>query len=294
VRVASGGTSLGQGIETALAQVAADELGVEPADVDVVLGDTELVGAGAGSWASRSTIFGGGAVALAARATAERARAVAAELLEAAPEDVVVAGGRAFVAGSPGRGLSLGEVAAACDPASSARRGEPPGLGAARTFAGAPMTYPYGVHLAQVEVDRETGGVRVLRYFIAYEVGRAVNPTLVEGQLAGGAAQGLGGALLEDFRYDPSGQPQATSFMDYLLPTAAELPRVGTAVCEDAPPPGNPLGVMGAGEGGVDGAGAAVAAAVEDALGLTRAVTALPLAPERVRAIAAAPLVARS
>ena len=150
------------------------------------------------------------------------------------------------------------------------------------------MTYPYGVHLAQVEVDRETGGVRVLRYFIAYEVGRAVNPALVEGQLVGGAAQGLGGALMEEFRYDAEGQPQCTSFMDYLIPSAAEMPPVGTAVREDAPSPGNPLGVKGAGEGGVDGAGAVVAAAVEDALGASRAITAVPVVPEHVRAIAAA------
>ena len=111
------------------------------------------------------------------------------------------------------------------------------------------MTYPYGVHLAQVEVDPATGGVRVLRYFIAYEVGRAVNPALVEGQLVGGAAQGLGGALLEEFRYDASGQPQCTSFMDYLIPSAAEVPPVGTAIREDAPSPGNPLGVEGRGRG---------------------------------------------
>jgi aerobic carbon-monoxide dehydrogenase large subunit len=288
VRVATGGTSLGQGIETALAQVAADELGVEPADVEVVGGDTELVSAGGGSWASRSTIFAGGSAQLAARATAELAQTVAAELLEAAVEDVRLRDGRAFVAGSPERGLTLGEVAAACDPASAARRGHEPGLGAGRTYTDAPMTYPYGVHLAQVEVDQETGGVRVRRYFIAYEVGRAINPALVEGQLAGGAAQGLGGALLEEFRYDPEGQPQSTSFMDYLIPSAAEVPAVGTAIAEDAPSPGTPLGVKGAGEGGVDGAGAAVAAAVEDALGATRAVAALPIVPERVRAIAGA------
>jgi carbon-monoxide dehydrogenase large subunit/6-hydroxypseudooxynicotine dehydrogenase subunit gamma len=149
------------------------------------------------------------------------------------------------------------------------------------------MTYPYGVHLAQVEVDRATGGVRVLRYFIAYEVGRAVNPALVAGQLVGGAAQGLGGALLEAFRYDASGQPQCTSFMDYLIPSAAEVPPVGTAIREDAPSPGNPLGAKGAGEGGVDGAGAAVAAAVEDALGVARALVEVPIVPERVRAVAA-------
>ena len=150
------------------------------------------------------------------------------------------------------------------------------------------MTYPYGVHLGMVEVDPATGGVRVLRYFIAYEVGRAINPALVEGQLAGGAAQGLGGALMEAFAYDASGQPQCTSFMDYLIPSSAEVPPVGTHVREDAPSSGNPLQAKGAGEGGVDGAGAVVAAAVEDALGTTRAIAAVPITPQRVRAAAGA------
>ncbi|MEA2382745.1 MAG: aerobic carbon-monoxide dehydrogenase large subunit [Solirubrobacteraceae bacterium] len=288
VRVAAGGATLGQGIETVLAQVAADELGVDPAAVEVTVGDTDLVSAGGGSWASRSTIFAGGAVRLAAAATAERARDAAAELLEAAPEDVLLADGHARVAGSADRRVTLAEVAAACDAASAGRRGEEPGLTAARTYVDAPMTYPYGVHLAQVEVDRATGGVTVLRYFVAYEIGRAINPALVAGQLAGGAAQGLGGALMEAFRYDAEGQPQCTSFMDYLIPSAAEIPAVGTHVREDAPSPGNPLGTKGAGEGGVDGAGAVIAAAVEDALGASRAIDTLPVAPERVRAIAAA------
>ncbi|HEX2104470.1 MAG TPA: xanthine dehydrogenase family protein molybdopterin-binding subunit [Solirubrobacteraceae bacterium] len=287
VRVAAGGATLGQGIETVLAQVAADELGVEPGEVEVTVGDTDLVSAGGGSWASRSTIFAGGAVRLAAEAAAERARDVAADLLEAAARDILLQAGRAVVAGSEERSVALGEIAAACDAASAGRRGEEPGLTAGRTFVDAPMTYPYGVHLAQVEVDPATGGVRVRRYFIGYEVGRAVNPALVDGQLAGGAAQGLGGALMEAFRYDAEGQPQCTSFMDYLLPSAAEVPRVGTHVREDAPSPGNPLGAKGAGEGGVDGAGAAVAAAVEDALGATRAIVAVPIAPENVRAITA-------
>jgi CO/xanthine dehydrogenase Mo-binding subunit len=286
VTVVAGGATLGQGIETVLAQVTADALGVDPLSIEVTVGDTDLVSAGGGSWASRSTIFSGGAVRLAADATAERARRVAGELLEAAPDDVRLRDGHAEVAGSPDRRVTLAEIAAACDAVRAGRDGDEPGLTAARTFVDAPMTYPYGVHLAQVEVDGATGGVRVLRYFIAYEVGRAVNPAMVAGQLAGGAAQGLGGALMEAFRYDGSGQPQCTSFMDYLIPSAAEVPAVGTHVREDAPSPGNPLGTKGAGEGGVDGAGAVIAAAVEDALGATRAIAAVPVTPERVRAIA--------
>jgi carbon-monoxide dehydrogenase large subunit len=285
VRVASGGTSLGQGIETTLALVAADELGVAPDTIDVVCGDTELVPDGMGSWASRSTIFAGSAVKLAAAETADKARRVAADLLEAAPADLRLRDGRVTVAGSEDRAVTLGEVADACDPVRAAARGEEPGLGAGHAFTGAPMTYPFGVHLCLVEVDAQTGGVEVLRYLVLYDVGRAINPAQVEGQIAGGAAQGLGGALFEEFRYDEQGQPQATSFMDYLMPTAAEVPSVQTVICEATPARGNPLGVRGAGEAGTTAAGAAVASAVGDALGAPAAVRELPLSPERVRAL---------
>ena len=286
VRVLTGGASLGQGIETVLAQIAAEELEVPPEEIEVVHTDTDLLPDGVGSWASRSTVVGGSAVMLAAKATAEKALRVAAELLEASVDDLRLGESRVEVAGSPDRHLSLGEIAAACDPQSSAAMGEEPGLGARRTFSVEHMTYPYGVHLAQVEVDPETGGVKIRRYFVAYEVGRAVNPTLVEGQLIGGAAQGIGGALLEEFRYDASGQPLASTFIDYLEPTAAEVPRVGTLICEDAPSPDNPLGVKGAGEGGVVGCGAAIASAVEDALGVPGEISSLPITPDRVRTLA--------
>ena len=139
------------------------------------------------------------------------------------------------------------------------------------------MTYPYGVHVAVVEVDPGTGRVRVLRYLVASEVGRAINPALVEGQLRGGAAQGIGGALLEEFTYDEAGQPTAITFMDYQMPTAAEIPPIDVLLAQLAPSPGNPLGVMGAGEGGISAAGAAVASAVRDALGLAGGVARLPL-----------------
>jgi aerobic carbon-monoxide dehydrogenase large subunit len=286
VRVLTGGASLGQGIETVLAQIAAEELEVPPEEIEVVHTDTDLLPDGVGSWASRSTVVGGSAVMLAAKATAEKALRVAAELLEASVDDLRLGESRVEVAGSPDRSLSLGEIAAACDPQRSAAMREEPGLGARRTFSVDHMTYPYGVHLAQVEVDPETGGVEIRRYFVAYEVGRAINPTLVEGQLVGGAAQGIGGALLEEFAYDASGQPLASTFIDYLEPTAAEVPRVGTLVCEDAPSPDNPLGVKGAGEGGVVGCGAAIASAVEDALGMPGEISSLPITPDRVRTLA--------
>jgi CO/xanthine dehydrogenase Mo-binding subunit len=134
--------------------------------------------------------------------------------------------------------------------------------------------------LALVVIDRETGQVSVERFVVVYDVGRAVNPSLVEGQLVGGVAQGVGGAILEEFRYDEQGQPLATSFVDYLIPTAAEMPRVETIILETAPSPLNPLGVKGAGEGGITAAGAAIAAAIDDALDRPGLVSRLPIDPE--------------
>jgi aerobic carbon-monoxide dehydrogenase large subunit len=286
VRVLTGGASLGQGIETVLAQIAADQLSIPPEEIEVVHTDTDLLPDGVGSWASRSTVVGGSAAMLAAKATAEKALRVAAEMLEASTADLRLESSRVKVAGSPGKSVSLEEIAAACEPHSAVAKGEEPGLGARRTFSVDHMTYPYGVHLAQIEIDPETGGVAIRRYFVAYEVGRAVNPTLVEGQLIGGAAQGLGGALLEEFRYDDSGQPLTATFIDYMEPTAAEIPRIRTLVCEDAPSPDNPLGLKGAGEGGTVGCGAAMASAVEDAMGRPGSISALPISPGQIRTLA--------
>jgi aerobic carbon-monoxide dehydrogenase large subunit len=284
--VYSGGTSLGQGIETVLAQIAADALGVGVDAVQVVNGDTALQPFGSGSWASRSTVVAGNAVHAAATAVAARARQLAARMLEAAEDDLVAADGTIAVRGDPGSAVSLAQVAqAAAPPSGYLRPGEPAGLAARRRFDVSHMAYPYGVHIAVAEVDPGTGEVRMLRYLVAYEVGRAVNPALVEGQLRGGAAQGIGGSLLEEFSYDETGQPQAVTFMDYRMPTAAEVPPIDVVVTQQAPAPGNPLGVMGAGEGGISAAGAAVASAVRDALGLAGSVGRLPLTPARVAAL---------
>jgi carbon-monoxide dehydrogenase large subunit/6-hydroxypseudooxynicotine dehydrogenase subunit gamma len=287
VHVYSGGTSLGQGIETVLAQIAADALGVDPGVVHVTAGDTAAQPFGAGSWASRSTVVGGSAVHQAATAVRERAVQLAARMLEAAEEDLDLADGSITVRGDPGTRIGLADVARAAEPASGyLRPGEPAGLSARRRFEVSHMTYPYGAHAAVVDVDPGTGQVRVLRYLVAYEVGRAINPMLVEGQLRGGVAQGIGGALLEEFGYDEAGQPQAVTFMEYRMPTAAEVPLVDVLLSQDAPAPGNPLGVMGAGEGGVSAVGGAVANAVRDALGLAGSVGQLPLTPARVRRLA--------
>jgi aerobic carbon-monoxide dehydrogenase large subunit len=287
VHVFSGGTSLGQGIETVLAQIAADALGVHPDQVSVVNGDTERQPFGGGSWASRSTVVAGSAVHTAAGAVRDRAAEVAARMLEAAPGDLVSENGRISVRGDPGAAVTLAEVARATAPASPYLwPGEPAGLSARRRFEVTHMTYPYGVHIAVVDVDPGTGAVQVLRYLVAYEVGRAINPALVAGQLRGGAAQGIGGALLEEFCYDENGQPQSATFMDYRMPTAAEVPPIDVLITQDSPAPGNPLGVRGAGEGGVSAAGAVLASAVRDALGLAGSVGRLPLTPARVQELA--------
>ena len=286
VHVFSGGTSVGQGIETVLAQITADALGVDPRAVRVIAGDTNAQPFGAGSWASRSTVVGGSAVHQAATAVRQRAVQLAARMLEAAEEDLDLADGSISVRGDPSARLSLAAIAKAAEPASRyLKPGEPVGLSARRRFEVARMTYPYGVHVAVVEVDAGTGRVRVLRYLVAYEVGRAINPMLVEGQLRGGVAQGIGGALFEEFSYDDTGQPQASTFIEYRMPTAAEIPQVDVLLSQDAPSPGNPLGVMGAGEGGINAVGAAVANAVRDALGLAGGVGQLPLTPARVRTL---------
>ena len=284
VVVTTGVASVGQGVETALAQVCADTLGVEIETVRVSHGQTDEIAYGMGAFASRVTVMSGSATLLAARSVRERALETASGMLEAAPQDLTIDRGRVFVQGSPdGPSVTLGEVAARLRPGLTEGT---PGLKAEGWFKVDHMTYPYGIHCAVVRVDPESGEVTAERFVVAYEIGRAVNPQLVDGQIAGGAAQGIGGALFEDFAYDESGQPLASSFMDYLMPTVAEIPEVEVLLCEDAPTPLNPLGVKGAGEGGITAAGAAIANAVADALGCSEEVRRLPLSPERVRRIA--------
>jgi CO/xanthine dehydrogenase Mo-binding subunit len=161
----------------------------------------------------------------------------------------------------------------------------PNGLSAEDTFESTHMVYPYGVHVAAVRVDTDTGGVAIERYVIAYDIGKAVNPKLVEGQIAGGLAQGIGGALLEEFLYDENGEPLSVTFADYLMPTAHEVPPSTIVIAEDAPSPLNPLGLKGAGEGGANPVGAAIASAIDDALGRPGAVTRLPISPMRLKTI---------
>ncbi|MET0970011.1 MAG: molybdopterin cofactor-binding domain-containing protein, partial [Tardiphaga sp.] len=147
------------------------------------------------------------------------------------------------------------------------------------------MTYPYGVHVAVVSLASDTGAIAVERYLVAYDIGKAVNPMLVDGQIVGGVAQGIGGALYEEFTYDERGEPLAVTFADYLMPTAREVPHVNVIISEDAPSPLNPMGLKGAGEGGTNAVGAAIASAIDDALGMPGAVTRLPVTPQMIRSL---------
>jgi CO/xanthine dehydrogenase Mo-binding subunit len=282
VEVVTGAASVGQGIETVVAQICADIMGVDLDSIRVIHGQTDAIGAGMGAFASRVTVMTGSATAIASEQARQKALAVAGELLGAEVAELSLAGGRVSTTDST-RSLSLGELAAALRPGLPLSERHGSGLEGRAVFTTQHMTYPYGVHVAVVEVDPESFSCRVVKYQVAYDVGRAVNPKLVEGQIVGAVAQGIGGALLEDFVYDEQGQPLAASFADYLLPTVAEVPPVETIVLEEAPSPLNPLGVKGAGEGGVNAAGAAIAAAVDDAVGRPGAVRSLPLTPDRLR-----------
>jgi CO/xanthine dehydrogenase Mo-binding subunit len=281
----TGGSSVGQGMATILSQIVADALGVHPDQVDVVYGDTDRVRYGAGAFASRVTVVGGAAAHEAARQVRLKAVAVAAGLLEVAPEDLEVVDGQVCAKDAPSRLVGLAEVASACLP-SRVPDGAEPGLRAEHFFRTEHMTYPGGVHACIVSVDAETGHVRLEKYAIAYDVGRAVNPLLVAGQLQGGLAQGVGGALLESLVYGEDGQLLSGTFMDYLLPTSEDVPEPRLAILETTPTPLTPLGTKGAGEGGTTGAGGCIANAIADALApLGAEVTRLPLSPAAVRGL---------
>ena len=270
--IVTGVSSIGQGVETAMAQICSETLDLPIERMRVVHGQTSEIAIGFGAYASRVTVMTGSAVKIAAEVLRARALEVAAGLLQAKPEDLVFAGGKVMRIGSEAS-VDLAAIAL--------HAGDR--LASEGLFEANHMNYPYGIHVAEVVVDRETYAVKVERYLVAYDVGRAVNPMLIEGQIVGATMQGLGGALYEEFVYDEAGQPLATSFADYLMPTAAEAPPVAVLLREDAPSPLNPLGVKGAGEGGLTAVGAAIAAAVDDALGRPGLVTHLPLSPNRLR-----------
>jgi carbon-monoxide dehydrogenase large subunit len=284
VLLTTGTSSVGQGVDTVLSQIVAETLGVSEMDVRCVRGQTDRFGYGRGAFATRQSVVAGSATLRAVEAVRDKALAVAANALEVDVTDLELVDGAVRVVGSPTTSLALGKIAQLLEPVNAERLGMSPGLLADGWFHTEHMTYPYGIHIAMVSIDRGTGRVTIEKYLVGYDVGRALNPRLVEGQLAGGVAQGLGGALLEEFLYSADGQPLATTFMDYLLPTAADMPtEMRLLVTEDAPSPINPLGVKGAGEGGTTAVAAAVASAVDDALQWSSAITHTPIRPDEVR-----------
>jgi CO/xanthine dehydrogenase Mo-binding subunit len=276
IELITGVASVGQGVETVMAQICADTLGVDYARVHVIHGQTDRISRGMGAFASRVTVMCGEATRMAAAKLRHKALQHAAALMQANASDLDIVDGTIVRAGGPsGPSMTLGDLAAAV----------PDGLNAEDTFESRHMVYPYGAHIPVVRIDRDTGGVTVERYLVAYDIGRAVNPMLIEGQIAGGVAQGVGGALMEEFRYSETGEPLSVTFADYLMPTVREVPPVDVLITEDAPSPLNALGLKGAGEGGINAVGAALASAIDDAIGVPGAVTELPVTPARIRAL---------
>jgi carbon-monoxide dehydrogenase large subunit len=273
VEVVTGAASVGQGVETVMAQICADALGVNYDCIRVAHGQTDRIERGLGAFASRVTVMTGEAVRLASVKLRDNVLKAAAEMMQMEARDLDVVEGRVIRCDGTGPSISIAELASAQD------------LVADATFESCHMNYPYGVHIAVVSLARDTGAVTVERYLVAYDVGKAVNPMLVEGQIVGGVAQGLGGALYEEFLYDDRGEPLSVTFADYLMPTAREIPDVEVIITEDAPSPLNPMGLKGAGEGGTNAVGAAIAAAIDDALGKPGAVTELPVTPQRLHAM---------
>ena len=282
VSVLTGSHSHGQGHETTFSQLVADALGIPLADVEIVHGDTGRIPFGMGSYGSRSGAVGGTAIFMSLQKVIDKGRLLAAYLLEAAPEDVEFRKGRFSVKGSPDRGKTFAEVSLAAYLAHKMPPGMEPGLEATTFFDPSNFTFPFGTHIAVVEVDVETGRTTLLRYVAVDDVGNVINPMIVDGQLHGGIAQGVAQALWEGATYDESGQLTTGSLMDYGLPRADQLPKFETDRTV-TPTPVNPLGVKGVGEAGTIAATPAVANAVMDALspfGVTH--VDLPLTPQKV------------
>ena len=309
VLVATGLTTQGQGHGTTFAQIAADALGCDPTDVAVVTGDTTKFNWGAGTYASRGLVTSGNAIHRAALQVRDKALRLAASLLEVSPDDLELADGRARVRGAPGKELTLGALATVANPiryaygkeaAEAALRlvkpregavlqeGEAPGLEAHGYYAPPHSTFASGCHAAIVEVDLETGNLAFLRYVVHHDCGTLVNPMIVEGQIRGGVAQGIGGSFYERIVYDESGQPLTTTFMDFLIPTAVEIPDI-TIGHTETPSPLNALGIKGVGEAGAIPVPALVAEAIDDALApLGVRIREMPLSPSRLRELIAA------
>ena len=281
IEIITGVASIGQGVETVIAQICAETLGVDYRTIRVTHGQTDRIERGMGAFASRVTVMTGSATADAAGQLRTRLIETAAERLQLPSDELIIVDGKI---GAPGDGegpsMSVADAAAAHLDEIGGRT-----VSVKATFEATHMTYPYGIHLAIVRVDAKTAGVEIERIVVAYDIGRSVNPTLVEGQIAGGMAQGIGGALYEEFLYTEDGQPICATFADYLWPTAQEVPDIESIVTEDAPSGTNPLGLKGAGECGINASGAAIASAVGQAIGDPGAITRLPISPLRLHEI---------
>ena len=300
VVAATGIPSQGQAHATVFAQVVADELGVDVADVEVTGGDTRRFPWGVGTFASRGAVTAGNAMAITARMVADKAKHIASEQLEADPADLELVGGSVRVKGSPDRGITLGALSILANPVryafgggteaaaqfTSKRRpgpplleGEQPGLEATGYYSPPGSTWASGCHAAYVRVDPKTFRLEVLKYVVVHDCGRVINPLVLEGQIEGGVAQGIGGAFYERLAYDAEGQLRNASFMEFLMPYATEVPEIEIDHIE-TPSPLNPLGIKGAGEAGVIPVGAVIGSAIEEALGVP--ITEMPLSPLRL------------
>lgn len=280
----TGATPQGQSHKTTLAQIAADQLGVSFNDVTIVTGDTATIAYGLGTVASRSAVNAGSAVHLASIEVAKKIKHIAGEMMEVAAEDVVLEGGFATVRGVPEMKKSFREIAVRSlgMPGFALARGMQPGLENTTYFMPERATYANNTHIAEIEVDTDTGQVAITRYYVVHDCGRVINPVVVEGQVVGGVAHGIGNALFERMVYDENAQPLSMNFGEYLLPLATDMPPIEVHHME-LPSPLNPLGVKGAGEGGTITAIAAIIGAIEDALlpfGVR--ITEAPVSPQRI------------
>lgn len=276
VEVLTGGASLGQGFETTMAQICANALGADYQRIKVIHGQTNLIPYGIGAHAARATVMTGSAVNVTALTLRDKALSLAAEMLQKPAKSLDIVEGTVIVKENPsGPSITLAEVA----------RRNVGGLAAEDFHKTKESAFPYGIHFAVVKVDPDTGRIDVERFMVAYDVGCMVNEMLLEGQLVGGCIQGIGGALYEEFVYSEEGEPMAVTFADYMIPTLDRAPKVECMITEDAPSPHNLLGLKGGGEGGINGVGAAIAGAIDQAIGIPGAIVQLPVTPQRMKKI---------
>jgi carbon-monoxide dehydrogenase large subunit len=288
VVVVTGASPQGQGHVTMLSQVVGERLGIDPARIEVLTGDSDLIPQGGGTFGSRTTALGGSAALLAAGAVHDKACRIAAHLLEAAPADVVASNGTFSVKGLPTRTLGWADVAAAAH--AGRVPGEAPGLEDTNVFSVQQSTFASGTHAAVIEVDPETGALRILRWIVAHDCGHVLQPAMVDGQVHGGVVQGIPDALNVQLAYDESGQRLTATLMDYALATADDAPRTFEMRHLESPTPLNPLGAKGAGEGGIMPVHPVLAQAVEDALGPDRTrVTRVPVTRADIHALSSRP-----